>query len=58
MKVCGVCPHRRSLPPQTKNPGYGPAESPRATGNPKNAMFFDAPYLQNKFGDPRFFLRF
>ena len=25
--------------------------------NPKNAMFFDAPYLQNEFGDPRFSLR-
>ena len=25
VKVCGVCPRRRSLPPQTKNPRYGPA---------------------------------
>ena len=22
------------------------------TGNPKNAMVYDAPYLQNEFGDP------
>ena len=32
-------------------------ESPRVTGNPRNAMVFDTPYLQNEFGDPRFFLR-
>ena len=25
------------------------------TGNPRNAMVCDAPYLQNEFGDPRFF---
>ena len=35
-----------------------PAESPRVTGNPKNAMVCDTPYHQNEFGDPRFFLRF
>ena len=35
-----------------------PAESPRVTGNPTNAMVCDTPYLQNEFGDPRFFLRF
>ena len=33
-------------------------ELPRVTGNPRNAMVCDAPYLQNEFGDPRFFLRF
>ena len=33
-------------------------ESPRVTGNSRNAMVYDAPYLQNEFGDPRFFLRF
>ena len=27
-------------------------------GNPKNAMFFGAPYLQNEFGDPRLFYVF
>ena len=26
--------------------------------NPRNAMVCDTPYLQNEFGDPRFFLRF
>ena len=30
-------------------------ESPRVTGNPRNAMVCDTPYLQNEFGDPRFF---
>ena len=30
-------------------------ESPRVTGNPRNAMICDTPYLQNEFGDPRFF---
>ena len=30
----------------------------RVTGNPRNAMVCDAPYLQNEFGDPQFFLRF
>ena len=25
------------------------------TGNPRNAMVCDAPYLQNQFGDPHFF---
>ncbi len=33
-------------------------ESLRVTGNPRNAMVYDAPYLQNEFGDPRFFLLF
>ena len=33
-------------------------QSPRVTGNPTNAMVCDTPYLQNEFGDPRFFLRF
>ena len=28
------------------------------TGNPRNAMVCATPYLQNEFGDPRFFLRF
>ena len=28
------------------------------TGNPRKAMVFDTPYLQNESGDPRFFLRF
>ena len=28
------------------------------TGNPRNAMVCDTPYLQNEFGDPRIFLRF
>ena len=28
------------------------------TGNPRNAMVCDTPYLQNEFGDPRFFLHF
>ena len=27
------------------------------TGNPRNAMVCDTPYLQNEFGDPRYFLR-
>ena len=35
-----------------------PPESPRVTRNPRNAMVYDAPYLQNECGDPRFFLRF
>ena len=30
-------------------------ELPRVTGNPRNAMVCDTPYLQNEFGDPRFF---
>ena len=33
-------------------------ESPRVTGNPRNAMVCDAPYLQNELGDPQFLLRF
>ena len=33
-------------------------ESPRVTGNPRNAMVCDTPYLQNEFGDPRFFYVF
>ena len=33
-------------------------ESRRVTGNLRNAMVCDTPYLQNEFGDPRFFLRF
>ena len=28
------------------------------TGNPRNAMVCDAPYLQNEFGDPDFFYVF
>ena len=28
------------------------------TGNPTNAMVCDTPYLQNEFGDPRFFYVF
>ena len=28
------------------------------TGNPKNAMVYDAPYLQNEFGDPPIFFMF
>ena len=28
------------------------------TGNPRNAMVCDTPYLQNEFGDPRFFYVF
>ena len=28
------------------------------TGNPRNAMVCDAPYLQNEFGDPPFFYVF
>ena len=28
------------------------------TENPRNAMVYDAPYLQNEFGDPRFFFTF
>ena len=35
-----------------------PADSRRMTGNPRNAMVCATPYLQNEFGDPRFFLRF
>ena len=30
----------------------------RMTGNPRNAIVCDTPYLQNEFGDPRIFLRF
>ena len=30
-------------------------ESPRVNGNPRHAMVCDTPYLQNEFGDPRFF---
>ena len=33
-------------------------ELPPLTGNPTNAMVCDTRYLQNEFGDPRFFLRF
>ena len=29
-------------------------ESPRVTGNPRNAMVSETPYLQNEFCDPRF----
>ena len=32
-----------------------PADSRRMTGNPRNAMVCATPYLQNEFGDPRFF---
>ena len=28
------------------------------TGNPRNVMVCDTPYLQNEFGDPRFFYVF
>ena len=28
------------------------------TGNPRNAMVCDAPYLQNEFSDPQFFFTF
>ena len=28
------------------------------TGNPRNAMVWTTPYLQNEFGDPQFFSRF
>ena len=28
------------------------------TGNPRNAIVYDAPYLQNEFGDPQFFYVF
>ena len=28
------------------------------TGNPRNALVCDTPYLQNEFGDPGFVLRF
>ena len=28
------------------------------TGNPRNAMVYDTPYLQKEFGDPRFFYVF
>ena len=35
-----------------------PARIASVAGNPRNAMICDAPYLQNEFGDPRFFLRF
>ena len=31
------------------------AESPRMTENPRNAMVWTTPYLQNEFGDPRLF---
>ena len=30
-------------------------ESLPVTGNPRNVLFYDAPYLQNEFGDPQFF---
>ena len=30
-------------------------ELPRVTGNPRNSIVCDAPYLQNEFGDPLFF---
>ena len=33
-------------------------ESPRVAANPRNAMVSDTPYLQNEFGDPRFFTFF
>ena len=33
-------------------------ESPRVTGNPRNAMACDAPYLQNEFGDPQILFTF
>ena len=33
-------------------------ESLRVTGNPRNAMVCDAPYLQNEFSEPRFFFTF
>ena len=33
-------------------------ESPRVTEIPRNAMVCDMPYLQNEFGDPRFFLKY
>ena len=26
------------------------------TGNPRNAMVYDVPYLQNEFSEPQFFL--
>ena len=32
-----------------------PARIARVTGNPRNAMVCDTPYLQNEFGDTRFF---
>ena len=35
-----------------------PAESPRVTGNPRNAMVCDTPYLQNEFGEPDCFYVF
>ena len=35
-----------------------PARIARVTGNPTNAMVCDTPYLQNEFGDPRFFYVF
>ena len=35
-----------------------PARIAPLTGNHRIAMVYDAPYLQNEFGDPRFFLRF
>ena len=30
-------------------------ELPQVTGNPRNLMVFDAPYLQNEFGETQFF---
>ena len=33
-------------------------ELPRVTGNPRNSIVCDAPYLQNEFGDPLFFYVF
>ena len=33
-------------------------ELPQVTGNLRNAMVCDMPYLQNEFGDPRFFYVF
>ena len=35
-----------------------PARIASVAGNPRNAMICDAPYLQNEFGDPRFFYVF
>ena len=35
-----------------------PARIAWVTGNPRNAMVCDTPYLQKEFGDPRFFFTF